>query len=120
LAKDIDWIEACGDYVTFYVGNRTHLLRQAMNKTESQLDPERFLRIHRSTIVSDFKNPRARRAGQSGVSAPSSRWQRVERRAGVIAIESRSGYRTKKSSAAFLSASCLACRRERSWSFVES
>lgn len=51
LVSDIDWIEACGDYVTLHAGNRTHLLRQTMNKMESQLDPGRFLRIHRSTIV---------------------------------------------------------------------
>ena len=51
LANDIDWIEACGDYVNLHAGNRTHLLRQTMNKMESQLDPTRFLRIHRSTIV---------------------------------------------------------------------
>lgn len=51
LVNDIDWIEACGDYVTLHVGNRSHLLRQTMNKMESQLDPARFLRIHRSTIV---------------------------------------------------------------------
>lgn len=51
LVGDIDWIEACGDYVTLHVGNRSHLLRQTMNRMESQLDPARFLRIHRSTIV---------------------------------------------------------------------
>ena len=51
LVNEIDWIEACGDYVTLHVGNRSHLLRQTMNKMESQLDPARFLRIHRSTIV---------------------------------------------------------------------
>jgi two-component system LytT family response regulator len=50
-ANEIDWIEASGDYVTLHVGNRSHLLRQTMNKTEFQLDPARFLRIHRSAIV---------------------------------------------------------------------
>lgn len=50
-ANEIDWIEACGDYVTLHVGNRSHLLRQTMNKTELQMDPARFLRIHRSAIV---------------------------------------------------------------------
>lgn len=49
--NEIDWIEACGDYVSLHVGNRSHLLRQTMNKMETQLDPARFLRIHRSTIV---------------------------------------------------------------------
>lgn len=50
-ANEIDWIEASGDYVTLHVGNRTHLLRQTMNKTELQMDPARFLRIHRSAMV---------------------------------------------------------------------
>jgi two-component system LytT family response regulator len=48
---DIDWIEASGDYVTLHVGKRSHLLRQTMNRVERQLDPERFLRIHRSAII---------------------------------------------------------------------
>lgn len=51
LVKEIDWIEASGDYVTLHVGKQTHLLRQTMNKTELQLDPAKFLRIHRSAIV---------------------------------------------------------------------
>jgi two-component system LytT family response regulator len=48
---DIDWIEASGDYVTLHVGKRSHLLRRTMNRVERQLDPERFLRIHRSAII---------------------------------------------------------------------
>lgn len=48
---DVDWVEASGDYVTFHVGRRSHLLRQTMNRLEEQLDPRRFIRIHRSVIV---------------------------------------------------------------------
>jgi two-component system LytT family response regulator len=48
---DIDWVEASGDYVTFHVGQRSHLLRKTMNRLEEQLDPRRFIRIHRSVIV---------------------------------------------------------------------
>jgi two-component system LytT family response regulator len=49
--NDIDWIEASGDYVTLHAGKRSYLLRQTMSRIESQLDPSRFLRIHRSAII---------------------------------------------------------------------
>ena len=50
-AEDIDWIEAAGNYLELHVGKETHLIRQTMKSIESRLDEERFLRIHRSTIV---------------------------------------------------------------------
>ena len=49
--EDIDWIEASGDYVGLHVGKKTHLLRESMSGMETKLDPKRFVRIHRSTIV---------------------------------------------------------------------
>jgi len=52
LAVDeIDWVEAAGDYVTLHAGKREHLLRETMGSIERRLDPDRFARIHRSTIV---------------------------------------------------------------------
>jgi two-component system LytT family response regulator len=48
---DVDWCEAAGNYVCLHVGEQSHLLRETMNHLESQLDPQRFVRIHRSTIV---------------------------------------------------------------------
>jgi two-component system LytT family response regulator len=48
---DIDWIEAEGKYVRIHVGKESHLLREAIGALEAQLDPQRFPRIHRSTIV---------------------------------------------------------------------
>ena len=48
---DIDGIEASGDYVTLHAGGKSHLLRRTMNEIETQVDPERFLRIHRSLMV---------------------------------------------------------------------
>jgi two-component system LytT family response regulator len=50
-AEEIDWIEAEGDYMKFHVGGRAHLMRETMARLESRLDPKRFIRIHRSTIV---------------------------------------------------------------------
>ena len=51
LTRDIDWIEAAGNYISIHAGGKTHLLRQTMASLEKQLDPVRFMRIHRSTIV---------------------------------------------------------------------
>jgi two-component system LytT family response regulator len=50
-AADICWIEAAGDYVRLHTPEKSHLLRETMSGMEDQLDPERFLRIHRSTII---------------------------------------------------------------------
>ena len=48
---DIDWIEASDNYVCLHCGQETHLVRQTMSELEEQLDPAKFLRVHRSTIV---------------------------------------------------------------------
>jgi two-component system, LytTR family, response regulator len=48
---EIDWIGADDYYVKLHVGRKSHLLRETMNEMESKLDPEKFLRIHRSAIV---------------------------------------------------------------------
>ncbi len=49
--KDIDWIEAEGNYVRLHVGNREHEFRETLARLEEKLNPAEFLRIHRSTIV---------------------------------------------------------------------
>ena len=48
---DVDWVEAEGDYVRVHTGGRGHLLRETMSAMAERLDPTRFARIHRSTIV---------------------------------------------------------------------
>ena len=50
-AEEIDWIEAEGDYMKFHTAGRSHLMRETMARLEARLDPKRFIRIHRSTIV---------------------------------------------------------------------
>lgn len=49
--RDIDWIEADGNYVHLHVGNRGHDLRETLTNLEHKLNPRDFLRIHRSAIV---------------------------------------------------------------------
>jgi two-component system LytT family response regulator len=49
--KDIDWIESRRNDVLFHVGAATHVYHDTTSGMEGRLDPTRFLRIHRSTIV---------------------------------------------------------------------
>jgi two-component system LytT family response regulator len=50
-AGEIDWIKAEGDYMKFHTAGRSHLMRETMARLEARLDPKKFIRIHRSTIV---------------------------------------------------------------------
>lgn len=50
-ADDVDLIEAEGVYVKLHVGKKVHLLRESLSNVEQRLDPTKFIRIHRSTIV---------------------------------------------------------------------
>jgi two-component system LytT family response regulator len=47
----IELIEAAGDYMVIKTGTTTLILRETMKDLEKRLDPRRFQRIHRSTIV---------------------------------------------------------------------
>jgi two-component system, LytTR family, response regulator len=49
--SDIDYILASGPYAELVVNDRKHLIREAMQNLENQLDPARFFRVHRSAIV---------------------------------------------------------------------
>jgi len=48
---DVDWIKAADNYVTLHVGGTAYPARETMSRLERELDPERFVRIHRSAIV---------------------------------------------------------------------
>jgi two-component system LytT family response regulator len=48
---DLDWIEAEGNYVRLHAGKSAYLYREKIAALEARLDPRRFRRIHRSTIV---------------------------------------------------------------------
>ncbi|MEM1261136.1 MAG: LytTR family DNA-binding domain-containing protein [Pseudomonadota bacterium] len=49
--QDIEWIDAARDYMCIHANGKTHVLRGTMKNLEEKLDPNRFIRIHRSTIV---------------------------------------------------------------------
>jgi two-component system LytT family response regulator len=48
---EIDWIAAEGNYVRIHAGGAAFLHRETLSRMEASLDPARFLRIHRGTVV---------------------------------------------------------------------
>ena len=48
---EVDWIETQGNYLALHVGAETHLIRETSQRLETRLDPARFVRIHRRTLV---------------------------------------------------------------------
>ena len=48
---DVDVIRAADNYVTLHVGDQQYLARETMGRLERELDPDQFVRIHRSAIV---------------------------------------------------------------------
>lgn len=50
-SDQVDLIEAERDYMRLYVGARSWLIHQTIKSLEARLDPDRFLRIHRSKII---------------------------------------------------------------------
>ncbi|HVF48499.1 MAG TPA: LytTR family DNA-binding domain-containing protein [Pyrinomonadaceae bacterium] len=49
--EEVDWIEAEGNYVNVHTAKKSYLLRETISSLEAQLDPKKFIRVHRSTIV---------------------------------------------------------------------
>jgi two-component system LytT family response regulator len=49
--QDVDWMEAAENYVQLHIGRTSHLLHVTLSGLEKSLNPEVFLRIHRSIIV---------------------------------------------------------------------
>jgi two-component system LytT family response regulator len=47
----VDWMDVADNYLCLHVGPKSHLWRGTMKQAEEELDPDRFVRIHRSAIV---------------------------------------------------------------------
>lgn len=48
---EVDWFEADGNYIRLHVGEHRYLVRGRINNLERRIDPDQFVRIHRSIIV---------------------------------------------------------------------
>lgn len=49
--EQVDWLAAAGNYVVLHVGRTTHILRESLVALEERLEPSRFVRISRSSMV---------------------------------------------------------------------
>jgi two-component system LytT family response regulator len=49
--SEVDWFEACGNYVRVHVGKAAYLIRETITAVEASLDAAQFARIHRGAIV---------------------------------------------------------------------
>lgn len=49
--EDIDWIGAENYYAAVHIDGRRYLIREALSSLEQRLDPDRFVRVHRSALV---------------------------------------------------------------------
>ncbi|MCI0417215.1 response regulator [bacterium] len=49
--QDVDWIEAADNYVVFHTPSGSHLMRESMNRIQTQMDPGKFIRVHRCAII---------------------------------------------------------------------
>jgi two-component system, LytTR family, response regulator len=47
----IEWIESQGNYLALHVGGRSHLIRETLQSFAARLDADRYIRVHRRTIV---------------------------------------------------------------------
>lgn len=50
-ADEIEWVEAYGNYVRLHFAAATYLLRETISNLETRLDPQKFVRVHRSGLV---------------------------------------------------------------------
>ena len=48
---DIQWVDAAGDYMCVHAAGKTHIMRTTMKRLEDSLNPDTFIRVHRSSIV---------------------------------------------------------------------
>lgn len=84
----VDWIEAADNYICLHSGAKSYLVRHKLSEIEKQLDPDQFLRIHRSRIVNIERIREMRPQGsgdcmlvlEDGTELASSRTYREQRR----------------------------------------
>lgn len=77
----LEWVEAADQYVRLHTDEGEHLMRESMGQLEKRLDPQRFLRVHRSAIVAveRIRRLESRGGGVGRVLLASGQWVPVSR-----------------------------------------
>jgi DNA-binding LytR/AlgR family response regulator len=85
---DILYLEAMGDYVKVYTGQRFHVLHATLKSIEEKLPPAKFVRVHRSYIVSlnkiDFIQDGAITIGKASVPIADTYRSQLNRRLNLL------------------------------------
>jgi two-component system LytT family response regulator len=76
--EDIEWIEAADYYSCLHVGTKNLMLRETIKQLASTLDPQKFVRIHRSVIVNTEHLQEIIREGQNEGSVVLTNGQRLK------------------------------------------
>lgn len=76
--EDIEWIEAADYYSCLHVGTKNLMLRETIKQLASTLDPQKFVRIHRSVIVNMEHLQEIIREGQNEGSVVLTNGQRLK------------------------------------------
>jgi two-component system LytT family response regulator len=76
--EDIEWIEAADYYSCLHVGTKNLMLRETIKQLASTLDPQKFVRIHRSVIVNVEHLQEIIREGQNEGSVVLTNGQRLK------------------------------------------
>src|SRR5215470_15149902 len=74
---DIEWIEAADYYSCLHIGSKSFMLRETIKRLAGTLDPQKFVRIHRSIIVNVDQVREIFREGQSEGSVTLNNGQRL-------------------------------------------
>jgi two-component system LytT family response regulator len=64
-APDVEWIEAAGNHCCVHASGGPHVVRESLAAIEARLDPQRFVRVHRSAVV-NLERVREVRPARSG------------------------------------------------------
>lgn len=67
--ESIDYIEAQDDYIAIYTQGKHYLKTQSLSEAEAQLDPQKFVRVHRSYIINLSSLQAIERQGRDGYAA---------------------------------------------------
>ena len=54
--EEIDLVQAADNYVCVHINGEQHFVRETMNSIEGRLDPDRFVRVHRSKIINSWND----------------------------------------------------------------
>jgi len=68
-AADIEWIEAADDYTVLHAGNLKHLCNLGLSEIEKRLNPQQFMRVHRSAIINISRLRHLEKDGEGGMIA---------------------------------------------------